>query len=103
MNDAASEANGLPPYQASTETVLGALHTDARNGLSEAEATTRLQRFGRNELAAEEPVRPWKKFLGQFKDVLVILLLIASAISVALWLIEHDAALPYEAIAILAV
>ena len=45
----------------------------------------------------------WKKFLAQFKDVLVILLLIATAISAALWLIERESALPYEAIAIFAV
>ena len=45
----------------------------------------------------------WRKFLAQFKDVLVILLLIATAISAALWLFERESALPYEAMAILAV
>ena len=35
--------------------------------------------------------------------MLVILLLVATAISAALWVVERDAALPYEAIAILAV
>ena len=45
----------------------------------------------------------WKKFLAQFKDLLVILLLIATAISAALWLYERDSPLPYEAIAISAV
>jgi Ca2+-transporting ATPase len=48
-------------------------------------------------------VPEWKKFLAQFKDVLVILLLGATAISTALWLYERDSALPYEAIAISAV
>ena len=38
-----------------------------------------------------------------FKTVLVILLLIATAISAGLWAYERDADLPYEAIAILAV
>lgn len=36
-------------------------------------------------------------------DVLVILLLIATAISAGLWLYERESALPYEAIAIFAV
>ena len=45
----------------------------------------------------------WRKFLAQFEDVLVILLLIATAISAALWLYERESALPYEAMAILAV
>jgi len=91
------------PYQREVDAVVSALGADARRGLSEAEARTRLVRFGRNELTAEEPVPGWKKFLAQFKDVLVILLLIATAISAVLWLVERESALPYEAIAIFAV
>ncbi|MGH7559501.1 MAG: cation-translocating P-type ATPase, partial [Gemmatimonadales bacterium] len=49
------------------------------------------------------PVPAWRQFLAQFQNVLVILLLIATAISAALWLYERDSALPYEAIAILGV
>jgi Ca2+-transporting ATPase len=85
------------------ESVLASLRADARRGLSEAEARTRLEQSGRNELTAEEPVPWWKKFLAQFKDVLVILLLIATAISFGLWLVERETPLPYEAIAIFAV
>ena len=62
-----------------------------------------LDRHGRNELTAEEPVHGWRKFLAQFQDVLVILLLIATLISAALWLYERESALPSEAIAIFAV
>ena len=91
------------PYRMSAEETLAALGTDAQRGLSEAEARARLERHGRNELAAEKPVPAWKKFLAQFAEPLVILLLVATAISGTLWLFEGDAALPYEAIAILAV
>ncbi len=45
----------------------------------------------------------WRKFLAQFTDVLVILLLVAAAISAGLWLYERDSALPYEAMAIFAI
>jgi Ca2+-transporting ATPase len=48
-------------------------------------------------------VPAWRKFLRQFQDPLVVLLLAAAAISGALWLVERDAPLPYEALAILAV
>ena len=95
--------NPLPPYQQPVDAVIAALGTDARRGLSETEAQARLERHGRNELTTEEPVPAWRKFLAQFKDVLVILLLVATAISAALWLIERESALPYEAIAIFAV
>src|SRR6185503_10383433 len=90
-------------YQQPVEEVLTTLRTDARHGLSEGEAQARLERYGRNELTAEKPVPRWRKFLAQFQDVLVILLLIATLISAGLWLYERESALPYEALAIFAV
>jgi P-type Ca2+ transporter type 2C len=90
-------------YQQPVDDVLAAFATDARRGLSEEEARARLERDGRNELTADTPVPAWRKFLAQFQDALVILLLIATAISTALWLYERESALPYEAIAIFAV
>ena len=45
----------------------------------------------------------WRKFLAQFQNVLVILLLVATVISLGLWLYERESALPYEAIAIFTV
>ena len=90
-------------YQREVDDIISALGSDARRGLSEGEARTRLERFGHNELTAEQGVPAWKKFFAQFKDVLVILLLIATAISAVLWLIERESRLPYEAIAIFAV
>ena len=90
-------------YQQSVDEAVAALGTAANRGLSDAEARTRLERYGRNELTAEKPTPAWKKFLAQFQNVLVILLLVATAISAALWFFERDSALPYEAIAIFAV
>jgi Ca2+-transporting ATPase len=90
-------------YRLSTADVVGALATDVQRGLSDDEARARLAREGRNELAPEPPVPAWRRFAAQFKDVLVILLLIATAVSVAVWFYERDATLPYEAIAILAI
>jgi P-type Ca2+ transporter type 2C len=103
MSAATSHQDQLAPYRQSVDDVLMALSTDARRGLSQGEARERLERDGRNELMAEKPVPAWRKFLAQFRDVLVILLLIATVISAGLWLVERDSALPYEAIAILAV
>jgi Ca2+-transporting ATPase len=101
---AASETpDASTAYRQRVDDVIAALATDARQGLSEADARSRLDHYGRNELAAEKAVPAWRRFLAQFQDVLVILLLVATAISAALWAIERDAALPYEAIAIFAV
>jgi Ca2+-transporting ATPase len=98
------EATAVTPvYQQTIEEVLEALGTDTRQGLSPSEASARLERHGPNELLAKEPVPAWKRFLAQFKDVLVILLLVATAISVLLWLVERQSALPYEGIVIFAI
>jgi Ca2+-transporting ATPase len=90
-------------YQQPVDEVLAKLQTDAQSGLSEKEARARSKSYGKNELTAEKPVPAWRRFLAQFQDVLVILLLIATLISVMLWLYERESALPYEAMAIFAV
>ena len=90
-------------YQQSVKEVVAAVATDAARGLTSGDVRGRLERDGPNRLAAERPVAAWKKFLRQFTDLLVILLLVATAISAVLWLYERDSPLPYEAIAISAV
>jgi len=90
-------------YRLRASEVITTLETNERVGLSEEDARARLARYGSNELAAEKPVPGWRRFVSQFQDVLVVLLLIATVISAALWVVEGDAALPYEAIAIVAV
>jgi Ca2+-transporting ATPase len=50
-------------------------------GLAEAEVEHRLARYGPNELEAADRVSPWAILFGQFKDVLIIILLVATAIS----------------------
>jgi Ca2+-transporting ATPase len=85
------------------EDVIAALGTDGQRGLSEEAARSRFERYGSNELASETAVPAWRRFLAQFQDALVILLLIAAAISAGIWAFEREAAWPYEAIAIFAI
>jgi Ca2+-transporting ATPase len=91
------------PYRRPADDVASALKTNVRRGLTDGEVRLRLERDGRNELASEKATPAWRRFLAQFQDVLVILLLIATGISAGLWAYERDASLPYEAIAIFAV
>ncbi len=100
---ATSTSQELVAYQHSVDEVVATLDSDSRNGLSTQEAQARLEQFGPNELEAEKPTPAWRRFLAQFEDVLVILLLIATAISVGLWLYEQDTPLPYEGLAIFAI
>src|SRR4051812_7757419 len=50
-------------------------------GLSSDEAARRLEQFGPNELQAQAHVSPWAILLDQFKNVLIIILLLATALS----------------------
>ncbi|HJR61687.1 MAG TPA: cation-translocating P-type ATPase [Vicinamibacterales bacterium] len=96
-------ASATIAYRQRLEEVAAALETDAGLGLADDEARRRLARDGPNELAAAQPVPAWRRFLAQFQDVLVVLLLAATGISAGLWVYQRDAPLPYEAIAIFAV
>ena len=80
-------------YRLHASELIATLRTDQRQGRDE-EARARLAQYGPNELAAHKPVPAWRRFLSQFQDVLVILLLIATGISAALWVLERDPALP---------
>jgi Ca2+-transporting ATPase len=52
-----------------------------REGLSQKEAQHRLAQFGPNELSERKKISPWLIFLEQFKNFLIIILLIAVALS----------------------
>ena len=64
-----------------TEELMSTLQTSEK-GLSDEETKRRLQEFGPNELVKRGGVSVFQIFLGQFKDVFVIMLLIAIGISV---------------------
>ena len=71
----------LTPTHAAVAKTLG---TSLEKGLSEGEARRRLEKFGVNRLS-ETPKPPWwMGFLGQFKDFMIMLLLVAAAVSFAL-------------------
>ena len=53
----------------------------SRQPLRQGEAAARLERHGPNRLEEARPVPAWRKFLGQFADPLIYLLLVAVAIS----------------------
>lgn len=99
----------IDPSLADAQAVAASLGVDPNTGLSQAEAERRLAQYGPNELASAPPVPKWKKFLAQFKDPLVYLLLAATGISLVAWFIERanatlgaegGEALPFDAIVI---
>ncbi len=67
-------------YEEGVSEVFDDLETGP-DGLSSAEAEQRLEKYGRNELDTGHEINPLMIFLAQFNDVLVWILLIATAIS----------------------
>ena len=53
-------------------------------GLTQQEAKNRLRQDGKNELAEAPKSKPVRMFLGQFRDVMVMILLAATMVSVLL-------------------
>jgi Ca2+-transporting ATPase len=62
---------------------MGALKTSEK-GLSKEEAERRLEKFGPNVLVERKRVTPFQIFLNQFKDIFVIMLLIAVVIELGI-------------------
>ena len=83
--------------------VVSSLGSDASQGLSSAEAARRLAQDGPNALASAPPVPAWKRFLAQFQDPLVYLLLAAVGITLVAWAMEGFHGLPIDGLVITAV
>ncbi|MBQ1366191.1 MAG: cation-translocating P-type ATPase [Clostridia bacterium] len=74
------EAMNLKPYLEEKEKVLEALGSSMA-GLSDAEAAERLAKEGPNRLKEEKKESVFRKFLGELKDPMTIVLIIAAAVS----------------------
>lgn len=77
----------MNPYQMKKEDVLTMLGTD-ENGLTQNQAKENQKKYGKNELAEGKKKNPFILFLEQYKDFLVIILIIAAIISGVLGDIE---------------
>ncbi|HEX6189041.1 MAG TPA: cation-translocating P-type ATPase [Pyrinomonadaceae bacterium] len=76
-----NDVSASTPWHTLTVEVTLARLKSARDGLSSEEVARRLEQFGPNELQASGRVSPWAILLEQFKNVLIIILLVATALS----------------------
>ncbi|XP_023101803.2 calcium-transporting ATPase type 2C member 2 isoform X2 [Felis catus] len=75
----------LSPKEASKchrEDLARALHVDLQNGLSEFSVSQRRLVHGWNEFAADNTEPVWRKYLDQFKNPLILLLLASALVSI---------------------
>lgn len=76
-------------YRMSADAVIAELDTNPETGLSSAEAARRLEQYGPNELVEKGAKSPWAILLDQFKDTMVIVLIIAALVSALLGEVEE--------------
>ena len=69
------------PFSATVEQVAQEIDTDLVKGLTSNEASLRYAKNGPNSLGEEKKVPLWKRFLQQFADAMVIILIAAAALS----------------------
>jgi Ca2+-transporting ATPase len=72
-----------------TEEAMNSLSAK-ETGLGQEEAQSRLLQYGPNELKKERGTSPIKMFLGQFADILMVILLVAVGLSIGSYFIKQD-------------
>ncbi|MBC7943460.1 HAD-IC family P-type ATPase, partial [Candidatus Saccharibacteria bacterium] len=72
--------NSLPTYRLSVQDAL-AVHKTTQKGLSSRQASVHLERDGPNALVSIRQDPLWRKYLRQFQDMMIVLLLASAAIA----------------------
>ena len=73
------------------EEIIKQLETDSVNGLSSNQAAAKLEQYGKNKLREPKKKSIAQRFLDQFKDVMIIILIISAIISFIVALYEKEA------------
>jgi len=73
----ADEQSSLTPIE-----VAARLKTSLTHGLTPAEALSRLRDYGPNEIPHDEPEPIWLRFIKQFQEPLIVLLLVSAGASI---------------------
>ncbi len=68
-------------FHISVKETVKKLETDLQNGLSSQEVIKRYEKYGKNELKGKAKKSLLQKFLEQFKDFMIIVLIIAAIVS----------------------
>ena len=71
-------------FQKSVKEIESKLNTSMANGLNEPEVKTRLEKVGPNQLEEGKKRTVWNMLKDQFKDVLILILLVSAVVSVLL-------------------
>ncbi len=85
------------------EEVLKALESNDSVGLTSEESQKRLEKYGRNELAEGKKKTLLQRFIAQFEDILILILLISAAVSFVIAIYNPEEGGFFEPILILVI
>lgn len=91
------------PFTRSHEELTHELEVKIESGLSSEQARQRVQEFGPNRLELASAISPWRIFLRQFQDLMVLILIAAVSIAFLTWWMEGAHGFPADATIILAI
>ena len=80
----------LTYHAENTEVVLRHLESSREQGLSQTQAGERLREYGENRLREKPKKTLLQRFLAQFKDAMILILLAAAAVSFAVACAEGE-------------
>ncbi len=83
--------------------ILEHFEVTLESGLSQSRVLEKRKEFGLNQLEDRGPPSPWKILLAQFQDLMVLILLVATAVAFFSWWMDGAEGLPTDAIVILVI
>lgn len=88
-------------YQETTEAVIHHLASDINTGLTDGQVESRLLEYGENRLQEKKKKTNLQRFIDQFKDVMILILIAAAGVSFAIACIEGNLREFFEPVLIL--
>ena len=75
-------------YTKDLETITKELRTNVERGLNEEEVSRRIEKYGKNRLKEKKKESMFIRFIKQFNDFMIIILIIASIVSAVIAYVE---------------
>lgn len=80
----------MSPHSQDLKSLLSALNVDPEKGLSAAQVTEQKAKFGENRLREKKKKTTFQRFIDQFKDVMILILIAAAIVSFVVVVMEQN-------------
>ena len=80
----------MSPHSQDLQSLLSALNVDPEKGLSAAQVTEQKAKFGENRLREKKKKTTFQRFIDQFKDVMILILIAAAIVSFVVVIMEQN-------------